>query len=113
MRLDSWLSADERDIEREARALAERWPTLDVRFRSIRTFDYAGQPARSVVFDVGGSEFALVPTGSYAIGFDVDGYDPDRGIRRSYADSVRGGFRFPGSFAEYLKYSLAPPSHVE
>lgn len=113
MRFDTWLSADERDIEREARALAERWPTLDVRFRGVRTLDYAGQPARSAVFDVGDSEFALVPTGSYPIGFDVDGYDPDPDIRRSYAQSVRDGFRFPGSFAEYLKCSLAPPSHVE
>jgi hypothetical protein len=112
MRLDTWLSSDERDIEREARALAARWPAHQVRFCSVRTFDYAGQPARSVVFDVGGSEFALVPAGSYAIGFDVGGYDADRDVRRSYAEAVRG-VGFPRELAAYLGRVLAPPSRVD
>jgi hypothetical protein len=78
----------------------------------VRTFDYAGQPARSVVFDVGGSEFALVPAGSYAIGFDVGGYDADRDVRRSYAAAARS-FGHPRELAAYLERVLAPPSRVE
>src|SRR5438034_574171 len=111
MQLDTWLSADERDFEREARVLAERLSERGVRFASVRTFEYAGQPARSAIFDIGESEFALVPAGTYAIGFDVAGYEPDADVKSSYGAVVRG-FHYPRALTTYLERVLAPPSRI-
>jgi hypothetical protein len=110
--IERWLSAEERDLESEARALADRLQEREVRFRSVRTFDYAGQPARSIVFDIGGSDFALVPAGSYAIGFDLDSYVADADVKKSYAGSVRE-LGYPRVLKRYLEDVLTKPSRIE
>jgi hypothetical protein len=107
--LGHWLSIDlptARRIAQKAAVLVEG------RMTSVETIEHLGAPLHRVRIERNGEEFALIPGGTVALGFDLDTWQPTPEQTADYAESLDQGFGYGPDLRAHLAQVLSPRRSV-
>nr|WTB28994.1 hypothetical protein OG781_05210 [Streptomyces sp. NBC_00830] len=107
--LDQWLSIDlpiARSIAQKAADLVEG------RVTSVETIEHLGAPLHRVRIEHNGEEFALIPGGTVALGFDLGTWQPTPEQTADYAESLDQGFGYGPDLRAHLAQVLSPRRNV-
>ncbi|WMX47204.1 hypothetical protein [Streptomyces roseicoloratus] len=106
---DQWRSVDLPTARRVAQAAAD---TVSGQVVSVETTEHLGAPLHRVRIEWRGQEFALVPGGTVAVGFDLDAWQPTPEQVADYAESVEQGFGRGADLRAHLARELSPRRNV-
>ncbi|GAA2580067.1 hypothetical protein GCM10010399_07320 [Dactylosporangium fulvum] len=107
-----WFSLDVDAAESVARSIAGR---SGAELAEVRPHESAGRRGPVALFAVGGEQFAFVPGGEVAVGFDGDRFEPTPQQEASFADSadeygIEGDIRqFTDSVTSPVRTVVVPP----
>ncbi|MGX2998211.1 hypothetical protein JNUCC64_28760 [Streptomyces sp. JNUCC 64] len=107
--LDQWRSFDPPTARRLAREAADR---VGGRVTAVETVAHLGAPLHRVRIERDGQEFALVPGGRVALGFDPDAWRPTPEQSADYARSLDQGFGPGPDLRTHLARTLSPRRSV-
>lgn len=104
--LDQWRSADLPTARRIARQAAD---LVEGRVVSVETVEHLGAPLHRVRIERAGSEFALIPGGTVALGFDLGNWRPTPEQTADYEASTEEGYGYGlDDLRAYLAAVLSP-----
>lgn len=103
--LDQWRSADLPTARRIAQQAAD---LVEGRVASVETVEHLGAPLHRVRIERAGTEFALIPGGTVALGFDLDSWRPTSEAAADYAESLEQGFGYGPDLRAHLAAVLSP-----
>ncbi|WP_329376150.1 hypothetical protein OG625_01540 [Streptomyces sp. NBC_01351] len=103
--LDQWRSADLPTARRIAQQAAE---LVAGRVVSVETVEHLGGPMHQVRIERAGTELALIPGGTVALGFDLDSWRPTPEQTADYAQSLKQGFGYGPDLRAHLAEVLSP-----
>ncbi|MFI8909658.1 hypothetical protein ACIGV8_29650 [Streptomyces albidoflavus] len=107
--LTRWRSLDLPAARRLARLAAER---AGGRVAALETVEHLGAPLHRVRIARGEREFALIPGGEVALGFDADGWRSPPGLEADYAESAEQGYGCGPDLRAHLAQVLSPRRNV-
>jgi hypothetical protein len=107
--LDQWRSFDLPAARRVAQEAAE---LVGGRVTAVETAEHLGAPLHRVQVERGAQEFALIPGGAVALGFDLDSWRPTPEQTADYAESLEHGFGFGPDLRSHLAQMLSPRRSV-
>ncbi|MFE0457940.1 hypothetical protein ACFW1A_01605 [Kitasatospora sp. NPDC058965] len=101
-----WRALDRAAATQHAQDAAR---TVDGGVVEVRTVEHLGGAFQRVVVEVGGRDFALVPGGEVAVGFDLDRWEPAPKQLTCYQEeTLGGGFGFAADLRDHLAQVLSP-----
>ena len=103
--LDQWRSFDLRTAQRVAQEAAD---LVDGRLVAVETVEHLGAPLHRARIARDQQEFALVPGGAVALGFDLDAWQPTPEQTADYAESVEDGYGYGPDLRAHLAQVLSP-----
>lgn len=103
--LDQWRSFPLPTARRIARQAAD---LVDGRVTAVETVEHLGAPLHRVRIERDGQEFALIPGGRVAVGFDLDAWRPAPGQTADYDESLAEGFGYGPDLRAHLAQVLSP-----
>ncbi|MEU9143899.1 hypothetical protein [Streptomyces sp. NPDC048349] len=103
--LDQWRSTGLPTARRIAQQAAA---SVEGRVVSVETVDHLGAPLHRVRIERAGTEFALIPGGTVALGFDLDSWRPTPEQIADYAESLEEGFAYGPDLRAHLATVLSP-----
>ncbi|MEU4729668.1 hypothetical protein [Streptomyces sp. NPDC023588] len=107
--LDHWRSFDLPTARRVAHEAAER---AGGRVTAVETVEHLNTPLHRVRIERNDQEFALIPGGTVALGFDLDAWQPTPEQTADYAESVDQGFGYGPALRAHLAQVLSPRRSV-
>ncbi|MET9624852.1 hypothetical protein ABZZ37_29340 [Streptomyces sp. NPDC006464] len=107
--LDQWRSFAPSTARAVAREAADRVAGRVTRFETVR---HLGAPLHRAFIERDGQEFALVPGGPVALGFDLVAWQPTPEQSADYAESLDQGFALGPDLRAHLAHVLSLRRHV-
>ncbi|MEU4181176.1 hypothetical protein [Streptomyces sp. NPDC026589] len=107
--LDQWRSFELPAARRIAQEAAHQ---VDGRVTVVETVEHLGAPLHRVRIERDGQEFALIPGGTVALGFDLDTWQPTPEQAADYAESLEQGFGYGPDLRAHLAEVLSPRRSV-
>ncbi|MFF5567830.1 hypothetical protein ACFY7Z_19710 [Streptomyces sp. NPDC012623] len=109
LRLDQWRLFELSAARRVAREAASQ---VDGRVTAVETVEHLGRPLHRVRIERKGQEFALIPGGPVALGFDLAAWRPTPEQTADYAESLDQGFGYGSGLRAHLAEVLSPRRSV-